>query len=228
MKYDCIIRGATFYGCNVLVLEESVVPGSDWALCFDAGNWEETLVTKPALDFKEALLSHKALDEKGRLCIAALAPLMSQWCVSNGVRIEFSCNFISHEDGVVKVIGIEGPRQYETSHFIDARPRILNGRKRITGLMLHEGQPLDMGAYGDFMLTPSIVEGEYYLALTIPSAMKWPEARIAFHTAWDKRPAPLGDGQLQLIGVNFSYGNAPNPAAAIEYGYLLTKDVLKK
>lgn len=236
MKYDYIIRGATCYGCgmaaglkgNVLVLEESVVPGSDWALGFDAGYWEEPLVTKPALDFKEALLSHQALSEDGRFCIGALAPLMAKWCLDYNVRIEFSCNVLSYSENIVSVIGVDGQKQYETEHFIDARPSVFNGKKYATGLVLFKEASLPMGTYGDFILTPGLIEGEYYIALPLPCMEKWPEARLAFHAAWDNRPPALAKAQLQLIGVQFSYGNAPNPAAAIEYGYLWSQEVLQK
>lgn len=236
MKYDYIIRGATFYGCgmaaglkgNVLVLEESVVPGSDWALSFCRSTWEEPLVTVPAADYKNALVLHKALSEDGRLCIAALAPLMSRWCIDHGVRIAFSCNVVSQDSETVSVIGPEGPQLLETSHFIDARPRIFNGKKSVTALLRYEEAPLPMGMYGPFMLTPSSVEGEFYLALTIPCSTEWPEARTALHNAWNDRPDVLEKAQMQLIGVQFGYGNAPNPAAAIEYGYLWARDVLNK
>ena len=234
MKYDYIIWGATFYGCgmaaclkgNVLVLEESVVPGSDWALSFARSTWEEPLTTRPAIDYKDALISHKALTEDGRLCIAALAPLMAQWCIDHGVRIAFSCNVVSHDGASVSVIGPGGPRQYETEHFIDARPRIFNGRKYVTALIRFEDAPLSPGMYGPFILTPSSVEGEYYLALPMQGTKEWPEARAAFHDAWNVRHAALEKAQLQLIGVQFDYGNAPNPAAAMEYGFLWARDVL--
>ncbi len=236
MKYDYIIRGATCYGCGmaaglsgkVLVLEDSVVPGSDWALGFDGGYWEEPLVTQPAIDFREALLSHRALSEDGRVCIGALAPLMAQWCLDHNVRIEFSCNVLSHSGNIVAVMGVDGRQQYETEHFIDARPSVFNDVKYATGLIMFNGASLPSGVYGDFILTPGYIKGEYYIALPLPSAEKWPEARAKFHAAWDKRPASLASAQLQLIGVRFSYGNAPNPAAAIEYGYLWAKEVLEK
>ena len=135
---------------------------------------------------------------------------------------------LSYSENIVSVIGVDGEKQYETEHFIDARPSVFNSKKYATGLVLFKEASLPKGVYGDFILTPSLIEGEYYIALPLPCTEKWPEARLAFHAAWDNRPPALAKAQIQLIGVQFSYGNAPNPAAAIEYGYLWSQEVLQK
>ena len=235
MKYDCLILGASFYGCgiaaglggNVLVLEESAVPGSDWALGFDAGCWDATLTLPQAVSFRDSLTAHKALTEDGRLCIAALAPLMAEWCKANNVNIEFSCSVLDFSETGVDAVGVQGRAHYDAGLVVDARPKTIGGRKYATGVVL-SSVPIPAGPCGDFIVTPSGVAGEYYLALPLAGDVDWHGARSAFHRAWDRRPASMGAGLLQLIGTRFSYCNAPNPAAAIEYGYLWARDVLKK
>ena len=233
--FDCIIIGATFYGCgiaaglggNVLVLEDSVVPGSDWALCFDGGSWDTRLTVPQAIAFKDALVSRKALSADGRLCVAALAPLMAEWCKTHNVKIEFSCSVIDYDEHGVDAVGVQGPVHYDAARVVDARPKAVNGRKYATGLMVSQ-ENISAGPCGDFIVTPSSMEGEYYLALPLDGNADWQSARSAFHKAWDNRPEVMSGGFLQLIGTRFSYRNALNPAVAIEKGIMSAKKMVEK
>ena len=233
--FDYIIIGATFHGCGiaagldgkVLVLEDSVVPGSDWALCFDGGSWDSQLTVPQAIAFKEALISHNALTNDGRLCVAALAPLMAEWCRTHGMNIEFSCSVVGFDETGVDAVGVQGPVHYDAVHVVDARPKVTGGRKFATGLMVSPDK-VPAGIYGDFIITPSSVEGEYYLSLPMDGNMDWHGARSAFHKAWDERPAVLSNCNLLLIGTRFCYRNAPNPAVAIENGYLQALKMVEK
>ena len=225
MQFDNIVLGASFFGCGLacaleghtLVLESSVVPGGDFSLQFESGTeWDSSLSNSEAVEFKAELLRRNALDGSGRLCIAALAPLLAQWCANHNVAIEYSCDVLQHDGRNVIAIGVDGPKQYSARRIADACP-VPGPQKFLTALVTAPSFMPD-GCMGPFILRQSIVQGEFHLSFSVPGDSTWSEARAMFHRAWDMRPAALKFSSILLVGTRFSCHNHSNPVFALDAG----------
>lgn len=226
MQYELIIIGATFRGCgiasaskaqSILVIEPSVVVGSDFALTFNTGkNWDAPLRNKGAQEFKDKLLKRNALTEDGMAATAAFSPMLSEWCIEHNIKIEFSCSVVSQDNNSLKVVGVDGFKEYSAEKIIDATPKPVNG-KWLTVLITAPNDTAP-GGLGPFIIRKSINPGDFLLSLQIPEDASWSEARAMFHRAWDMRPDKLKTAAITLIGCRFDYRNFHNPALALDAG----------
>ena len=90
---ETLILGATFYGCGLaarirdsLLVESSILPGSDDVLAFSPGSgWENPFVHPLAEELRQTLLARHALND-GKLWTGALAPVFAAWLEKHGVQ----------------------------------------------------------------------------------------------------------------------------------------------
>ena len=223
---DTIILGATFRGCGIassapgksLILEPSIITGSDFALVFNTGTqWSHTLQTEGAKQFQAELQQRKALNERGAAATAAFSPLLTAWCLKRGIDIRLSTTVIEQNGPAIKVMDVEGMREYSARRIINAMPRPELGKWLTALVSAQEGLA---GGAGPFMLQPALIDGQYNLSFQIPDDATWSEARAMFHRAWDMRPASLKLASIMLVGTRFDYRNHPNPAMALDAGII--------
>ncbi|MDD4097890.1 MAG: hypothetical protein PHC30_03895 [Lentisphaeria bacterium] len=224
MIYDKVVIGASFFGCGlavalgrVKILEPSCVVGADFALTFNGGErWDTKVVHPLAKEYLAMLREHRAIDDQGRAAVAAFSPLLAQWCRKQGLDIELSCSVVDYRRKRLKLMGVDGPKEYCVSKIHSAVPR----RQRRSYLTALVSGPADLGdgVYGDFTLKRSLYPGEYYLQFGYHAFFFWEQARDVFHQKWAQRPEALRDCRLLLIGTAVDWHNFPNPAVALDWG----------
>lgn len=221
--YHTVILGASFYGCGraairpgALVLEPAILAGSDCVFGGDAGRVPIAAPNHPlALEFYEELLRRRALTASG-LQIAALAPLISRWCLSHELEIVFSCDILEYGHGVIEFMTVAGPANVTVDTIIDARPQYRDG-KFLTALLEVE-KPLASGQWGEFELTCCEPASRMSLRFALESDCSWPEARRRFREAWRQRPPELSGATLLWSGSRFLSAEFGNPLLALEAG----------
>lgn len=220
--WDTIILGATFYGCglaagkkDVLILEPSILAGSDFTLHFDPGTeWQSPPHHPDAVEFYEDLVRRGAL-RNGRLHMGALAPVFSRWCLERGLRIALWHEILDVSENEVTAFTVEGEKRFTADHIIDARPVAKEFLYVTASLFLEKELPDGPG--GNFEIVGGCLRGEAYLLKKLPGPVSWPDARREIHEAWMARN-PAIQGRLLTVGARFSYRNHPNPAAALDLG----------
>ena len=225
-EFDRVVIGASFFGCGLAVrlggakiLEPSCVVGADFALTFNGGEgWDAEPEHPEAREYLSMLRAHRALDDEGRTAVAALAPLLAEWCRKRALDMELSCSVVAIDGQDLHVMGVDGPKIYRARQIHDALPKP-NSRKYLTGLVAGP-EGLEDGRHGDYALRRSLYPGEYYARLECSGTDGWEHARRTWHQRWAQRPEALRDCRLMLIGTRFDLCNYPNPVIALDAGLL--------
>ena len=224
-QVDLLILGAGFYGCGFaaaskrepLLLEEEILPGSDFVLSLNPGREydAEGLRTEIAREFHARLRAVNAISPDGRLSLAGASEVLAVWCLKRPV--ELGVKVLAHDGHRVKAITANGLQEYEAARIVDARG---GGTEKWLNAMISVPAGLKEGCHPPFELRSSLVKGEGYLSLKIPTKATWQEARQLFYRAWDSRPEPLKGSTLMLLATRFDYRRFANPLAAMDAGAL--------
>lgn len=223
-QHPVIILGASFYGCGLaaayqdaLLLEPSILVGSDFALSYFPGKVDEADNLHPdAEKLRRELIERGAL-HKGRLHLAALSPLLSDWCLRRKLKLMLNTEIIQYDDNTVQILNIQGKRMLTAEKIIDARAN-QSGTKFLAAILVTGGCPAKEGVYGELELCHGALPNEAYVRLSLEEDCSWPEARRRFYSAWEKRPGELSECKFQLCGNRFGSYQFANPLAALSSG----------
>lgn len=223
-RYRSIILGASFYGCGLaathpeaLLIEAAILVGGDFALSYFPGTVsEETPLHPEAEAFRKELSVHGAL-RNGRLHLAALSPLLSDWCLQRKLNLLLNTEILVHDAHSVQIMNIHGLQTLEAEQIIDARPKYING-KYLGAVLSAADHPLPEGGFGDLELCSGALPGEAYARISLEGNCNWPEARRRLYSAWEIRPEKLASLQFGLCGNRFGSYQFANPLAALSAG----------
>ena len=214
--YRQIILGATFYGCGLaavspddtLVIEPSILVGSDFTLNFNPGQqWDYVPSHAWAREFLRDLSVRNALED-GRIHQPALCPVFSKWCLDHNLNIALSTTVLNVNDNQVEIFDVEGRHVISADQIVDASPKC-GLTKRITASLLTAGQWAG-GAYGPFEIIAGRFSSEAFLLMELPVTVAWPEARLTLFNAWKQRPEVLRESSIAAVASQFDYHNFIN------------------
>ena len=229
-RYRLIILGASFYGCGLaaahpgaLLIEPAILVGSDFALSYFPGTVSEGTPLHPEAEaFREELAVRGAL-HNGRLHLAALSPLLSDWCLQRKLVLLLNTEILEYDAHGVQIMNIHGKQTLEAEQIIDARPKYTNGRKYLGAVLSMAAPPVPEGRFGDLELCYGALPGEAYVRISLPENCGWPEARRRLYSTWENRPEELASLKFGICGNRFGSDQFPNPLAALSAG--LNKEI---
>lgn len=221
---ETLILGATFYGCglaarirNSLLVETSIIPGSDDVLAFSPGSgWENPFAHPLAEELRRALLACHALNG-GKLWTGALAPVFAEWLEKNCVQPLFGLTPVECSGNSIRFSDLCGSEVIvHAKRILDARARVTD-EKFLTALIR---SPDEIGecACGPLRISYSGLPGWYYIALPLPETAPWQTARRELHRVWRERPDALRGARLLVTASRFSRPRFRNAGAALEAG----------
>lgn len=226
--YHRLVIGATYHGCGIaaaapedtLVVEDSILVGSDFSLNFNPGTqWDYMPSHSAARKFRDDLIQRGALLDK---CLhqPAMTPVFSQWCLDMKLEIALATRLLEHCDKEAVLFDAEGRHRVSFDELIDTRPPFMpGGSKRITASLYSDG-PGCAGNYEHFKIIAGRFEREAFLLMELAADCTWPDARMALFNAWQKRPQALKDCSIAAVGVRFDLNNYPNPVIALDNGLI--------
>ncbi len=221
--YRRLVVGATYYGCGLaatvpddtLVVEPSILVGSDFSLNFNPGyNWDYQPSNPEARKFMDELVSRNILSGQ-QLHQPAMVPVFSKWCLDHNLDIALSTRVLEHDDKHAVLFDAEGRHDITFDEFIDATSR--REAKRITA-SLHSDGPQCAGQYDGYKIVAGRFKHEAFLLMPIPLDTLWPDARMALFNIWQTRPEKLAQCEIAAVGLRFDYNNYPNPVVALDRG----------
>ena len=232
---DTLILGATFYGCGLacaipgsVIVESSIVVGSDYTLGFDPGcSWDMPLSNPAAAEFRDELLKRRALTADGRLLTGALSPVFAEWCSKRAIAPYLGLELVNKKGNTLTFVDFGGKTvTFTAKRIIDARCR--NSAVKTLTAAIHCEKPLTPGVYGNLTITASPLAKLFYAAIPVDKAMNMQSARQLLHQYWAARPAELQDAAIAWSAMRFSSNNWNNPAAALDAGLsgIIADDVL--
>ncbi len=222
--YCHVVIGASFYGCGIaaaapddtLVLEPSILVGSDYTLNFNPGKqWDYQPSHPLALKFMDELKKRNVLKEQ-HIHQPALSPIFSQWCIDSNIELALSSYVLEHNKHELTMFDINGRHQLSFDEIIDTRPQV-GSPKRMTASIFSNGPECE-GDYDSFEIIAGRFHSEAFLLMPIPAEMSWPEARIRLFNFWQKRPEKLKKCSIAATGVRFDYNDSINPVIALDRG----------
>ena len=222
--YRRIITGATFYGCGLaaaapedtLVIEPSILVGSDFTLNFNPGKEWDYVPSQPSAAAFKAELKKRAALVGGRIHQPALTPVFSRWCLEHRLDVALATRVLERHGNELTVFDAGGRHGLTADEIIDASPAI-GKTKRITASLLTDGSGRDFA--GDrFEIVAGRFSAEAFLLMPLPAATAWPEARMLLLNAWQERPSELRACRIAAVGVRFDYHNFINPVMALDCG----------
>ncbi len=228
-QYRVIILGAGFYGCGLaeahpeaLLIEPAILVGGDFALSYFPGTVSEnTTLHAEAEAFRKELSARSAL-QSGRLHLAALSPLLSDWCLQRKLNLLLNTEILVHDAHSVQIMNIHGQQTLVAEQIIDARPQYKNG-KYLGAVLSAADHPVPEGRFGDLELCSGALPGEAYVRISLEENCSWPEARKRLYSSWENRPGELASLQFGICGNRFGSYQFPNPLAALSAG--LNKEI---
>ena len=222
--YRHVVIGGTYYGCglaaadpeNTLVVEPSILVGSDFSMNFNPGmQWDYMPSHPDALRFKHELEQRNVIND-GKVHQPAMTPVFSKWCLDAGLNVALASNVLEHDEHSMTLFDANGRHEVSFDYITDARP--VHGKtKRITASIFTDGTRCD-GDYGTFQIIDGLFDSEAFLLMEIPDAVSWPEARMTLFNVWQERPEKLSKCSVAAVGVRFDYNNFPNPLVALDCG----------
>ena len=225
-RYDTLILGASFFGCGmasackgrVLVLEESILPGSDFVLSLNPGmDYDSSrLRTDAAKELYFRLREVNAISSDGRVSLAGISEVMADWCLKRELPIFFGVGTVQRDEHHVVAVTAEGVREFEAERIVDARPK--TGENKWLNVMIGAPAELPDDCRGPFEMRHSIIDGEFFLSFQAPVDSSWSEVRAMFHRAWDLRPVSLKNSTIMLTATRFDYRQYANPLQALDAG----------
>ena len=172
-RYRLIILGASFYGCGLaaahpgaLLIEPAILVGSDFALSYFPGTVSDEAPLHPEAEaFREELAARGALHNE-RLHLAALSPLLSDWCLQRKLALLLNTEILEYDAHSVQIMNIHGKQTLEAEQIIDARPKYTNGRKYL-GAVLSMAASGAEGRFGSGTCSGAL-PGEAYVRIFLP------------------------------------------------------------
>lgn len=222
--YRRIVVGATYYGCGLaaavpedtLVIEPSILVGSDFSLNFNPGKEWDYAPSQPAAAALMAELQKRDALVGGRIHQPALTPVFSRWCLEHQLDIALATRVLARSGNELIVFNADGRHCLTADEIIDASP-VIGETKRITASLLTDGSGRDF--VGDrFEIIAGRFSTEAFLLMSLPAATAWPDARMLLFKTWQERPAELRAYSIAAVGVRFDYHNFVNPVVALERG----------
>ena len=127
---NTLILGATCFGCGAaavdaehsLILERTTVAGRDFALTFFPGGpgTDRPLAPEAQELRREAVARHALVG--GRLQIAALSPLLADWCLKRKLNILFACDVLELAEDRATFLAADGLHTVKFAKLVDAEP----------------------------------------------------------------------------------------------------------
>lgn len=223
-RYRSIILGASFYGCGLaathpeaLLIEPAILVGGDFALSYFPGTVSENTSLHPEAEAFRMELSERGALRDGRLHLAAISPLLSDWCLQRSLNLLLNTEILVHDAHSVQIMNIHGPQTLEAEQIIDARPQYKNGKYLGTVLSAAD-HPAPEGRFGDLELCSGALPGEAYARISLEENCSWPKARRRLYSAWENRPVELASVQFGICGNRFGSYQFANPLAALSAG----------
>ncbi len=223
-RYRVIILGAGFYGCGLaathpgaLLIEPAILVGSDFALSYFPGTVSGNTSLHPEAEAFRKELSARGALHNGRLHLAALSPLLRDWCLQQKLDLLLNTEILVHDAHRVQIMNIHGPQTLEAEQIIDTRPQYKNG-KYLGSVLSSADHPLTEGSFGDLEFCSGALSGEAYVRISLDENCSWPEARRRLYSAWENRPAELASMQFGICGNRFGSYQFRNPLAALSAG----------
>lgn len=225
--YSTVVLGATWFGCgtaaalgsDVLVIDQTISPGSDFTMTFYPGFGYDREPEQVAARELAAELVRRRVVVGERVQIAALTPVLAKWCIDRDIKFYFSTDLIAASAREVTFQAVDGFHTVTCDRVIDARPRV-GTDKFITALVdFGPGATAPTGGRcGDFELYPLLPENQCGVGLVLPAATGWVEARRRFIDCWNRRGAALADARLVLTAARFAFKHFDNPVQALDCG----------
>ena len=225
-RYDTLILGASFFGCGmasackgrVLVLEEAILPGSDFVLSLNPGRDYDAsqLRTDAAKELYLRMREVNAVSLDGRVSLAGISEVMAEWCLKRELPILFGIGVVQRDEHRVMAVTAEGVREFEAERIVDARPKAEQGKW--LNAMIGAPAELPDGFKGPFVIRHSLIDGECFLSFQVPVDSSWSNVRAMFHRAWDLRPVSLKSSTIMLTATRFDYRQFANPLLALDAG----------
>ncbi|MBN2640741.1 MAG: hypothetical protein JXR78_03725 [Victivallales bacterium] len=222
--YRHVVIGGTYYGCglaavdpeNTLVVEPSILVGSDFSMNFNPGTQWDYMPSHPdTFRFRNELEQRNVIND-GKVHQPAMTPVFSKWCLDAGLHVALASNVLEYDEHSMTLFDANGRHEVSFDRITDARP--VHGKtKRITASIFTDSIRCG-GDYGIFQIVDGLFDSEAFLLIDIADTTSWPEARLTLFNVWQERPEKLSRCSVAAVGVRFDYNNFSNPLVALDRG----------
>jgi hypothetical protein len=231
-EWPIVVLGSSFVGLGaacaapdqVLVIERSMLVGSEWIAGYQAGEiWNKEAVTVAARELRLELIQRGLIGEGGAVHLPAMAPVLFRWIKEHQLQVQFLSETIGIEpsgDGYdVTLYNASGYQRIRAGQILDTTGECLSQPERraasptSTGkaihAMLHGPDSLETGVMIEregltATVTPGLLPGEALLRLPLSVDAGWPVARRSLHEFWKARPEAWRDWTITAVADVFT------------------------